>query len=42
MVTIFLKILSVLTQKRYKVFIYFNVSENIYSDVDALNNLKDW
>lgn len=39
--SIFLKILeSVLTQKGYKVFIYSNVSENIYSDVDALNNLK--
>ena len=38
--SIFLKILeSVLIQKGYKVFTYSNVSENIYSDIDVLNNL---
>ena len=38
--SIFLKILeSVLIQKGYKVFTYSNVSENIYSDIDTLNNL---
>ena len=38
--SIFLKILeSVLIQKGYKVFTYSNISENIYSDIDVLNNL---
>ena len=38
--SIFLKILeSALIQKGYKVFTYSNLSENIYSDIDVLNNL---